>query len=225
MSAYTDEPKADFIGLRLPHALAEDLRACAEATGLTVSDYLRQLISMSIRYDIAPLVRLPEPDLSEPEEEWDPFDAGQIPPTDDDPEMESCEYTDTPTPIETTPQQPSDGPARAPEPKALVLTDRAFRQLTLELSRWGTNYNQVVRGVNRIVRRVTRAGFLDPLDVAEIIEMLRTYARSNEKTWIGLGELRRDFDAAVASSRVLDLRESTNRRRRRRRRGEGKKAR
>ena len=217
MSAYTDSPKSDCISLRLPHALAEDLRACAEATGLTVSDYLRQLISMSIRYDIAPLIRLPPPDISEPEEEWDPFDAGQIPPLDDDPDMGSCEYTDTPAPIDSPPAES----ARAPEPKALVLTDRAFRQLTLELSRWGTNYNQAVRAVNRIARRVTHAGFLDPLDVAEIMQLLRVFARSNEKTWLGLGDLRRDFDAAVASSRVLDLRESTNNRRRRRRRAKG----
>lgn len=217
MSAYTDSPKSDCISLRLPHALAEDLRACAEATGLTVSDYLRQLISMSIRYDIAPLVRLPPPDISEPEQDWDPFDAGQIPPADDDPDTGPDEYTDTLAPIDPPPAET----ARIPEPKALVLTDRAFRQLTLELTRWGTNYNQSVRAVNRIARRVTRAGFLDPLDVAEIMQLLRVFARSNEKTWIGLGDLRRDFDAAIASSRVLDLRESTNNRRRRRRRAKG----
>ncbi len=91
------------------------------------------------------------------------------------------------------------------EPKAdaegivkVLLTDAAWRDLKVELTRWGTNFNQGVRAINTVARRLNANQALRRNDVDEIVAALRTVARTLDGCRKGLGKVGEMVDGIAA---------------------------
>ena len=68
----------------------------------------------------------------------------------------------------------------------LVLTDVPVRKLCIAIDRWGTNYNQAVRALNAIVRRLEDQTIVDKDDARDIMYLLTVCAQGNEMAKEGI---------------------------------------
>lgn len=87
----------------------------------------------------------------------------------------------------------------------LVLTDVPVRKLCIAIDRWGTNYNQAVRALNAIVRRLEDQTIVDKDDARDIMYLLTVCAQGNEMAKEGIdgvaGEALKLIDAAKIDMR------------------------
>ena len=88
----------------------------------------------------------------------------------------------------------------------LVLTDVPIRKLCVAIDRWGTNYNQAVRALNALVKRLQGIKRVDEADAREIVYLLQVCARGNESAKKGIDAVAEEARELIGAARI-DMRQ------------------
>ena len=101
---------------------------------------------------------------------------------------------------------------RGPEkPVKVLLTDAAWRDLKVELTRWGVNFNQGVRAINVVAKRLNSNAALRRNDVDEIVAALKSASRTFERCRKGLDGVAEKVDEVVRDYAMSGAAERENR--------------
>lgn len=158
---------------RLARTSAKALDERAAALGMTRSDLLRVLIALPVALDVA-------------------SSKGARTASDDiDGAADKA--------VSEADSVPQTAPADAGE--VLLLTDKPLRDIRIAIDRWGQNYNQSVRALNRLMRRFGYRRHLTEEEFGELLECLRACARSNEKASAGIKQVHEDMKELVGRDR------------------------
>lgn len=109
---------------------------------------------------------------------------------------------------ERTFSEPERGPERTVK---VLLTDAAWRDLKVELTRWGVNFNQGVRAINVVAKRLNSNAALRRNDVDEIVDALKSASRTFERCRKGLDGVAEKVDEVVRDYAMSGAAERENR--------------
>ena len=104
--------------------------------------------------------------------------------------------------------EPDRGPERTVK---VLLTDAAWRDLKVELTRWGVNFNQGVRAINVVAKRLNSNAALRRNDVDEIVAALKSASRTFERCRKGLDGVAEKVDEVVRDYAMSGAAERENR--------------